>query len=221
MNPLVGSPIQATYTTGNLTAQVGGTNYPPALATMGLAAGLWYFEMKCTQSADNTQNLLGIQSSTGHNNTGDGFGTYLYDYGYYGFTGYIRYNATVTAYGDTWTADDIIGCYMDLTANKLYFAKNGTIQNSGTGWSLQPVADTPTETYRQAIAFYGSSTPIIGAFNFGNGYFGTTAITSPENDEGGIGAFKYDPSDGGASSFDGAAKDFRAICTKNIKLYGG
>jgi len=36
-----------------------------------------------------------------------------------------------------------------------------------------------------------------------------------------VGQFEYDPSRGEASDFDSAAKDFRALCTKNIKAYGG
>jgi len=61
----------------------------------------------------------------------------------------------------------------------------------------------------------GSTT---GEFNFGNGYFGTTVVTSGVADAGGEGTFEYDPS---AGTFDGASKDFRAICTNNIATYGG
>ena len=46
--------------------------------------------------------------------------------------------------------------------------------------------------------------------NFGNGYFGTTAVTSAEADDAGIGAFEYAPPTG-----------YYALCTKNIKAYGG
>ena len=53
--------------------------------------------------------------------------------------------------------------------------------------------------------------------NFGNGYFGTTAVTSGVADAGGVGLFEYDPS---AGTFDGSSKDFRALCTNNIATYG-
>ena len=72
-----------------------------------------------------------------------------------------------------------------------------------------------------AGATYWASVACTFNYNLGNGYFGTSLISSPEADAGSIGAFKYDPSAGGASSFDSSAKDFRAICTKNIKAYGG
>ena len=45
--------------------------------------------------------------------------------------------------------------------------------------------------------------------NFGNGYFGTTAVSTAEADGAGIGAFEYAPPTG-----------FYALCTKNIKTYG-
>ena len=58
--------------------------------------------------------------------------------------------------------------------------------------------------------------------NFGNGVFGTTALTGSEDsdwfaDAGGIGRFKYNPT----QTVDSTSTDYRAICTKNIKAYGG
>ena len=64
----------------------------------------------------------------------------------------------------------------------------------------------------------------VGTFetNFGNGYFGTTVLTGTTyEDANGEGMFKYSPNDSGGSSFDGSAKDFYALTTNNIKLYGG
>ena len=45
--------------------------------------------------------------------------TYSYD----ATDGKIYNSASGTAYGDTFTDDDIIGVYLDLDNNKLYFAK--------------------------------------------------------------------------------------------------
>jgi len=41
--------------------------------------------------------------------------------------------------------------------------------------------------------------------NFGNGYFGTTAVSSAQNPDDGIGIFEYDVPNG-----------YRALCTKSI-----
>ena len=46
--------------------------------------------------------------------------------------------------------------------------------------------------------------------NFGNGYFGTTSHGETNADDAGIGLFKYDVPAG-----------YYALCTKNIKAYGG
>jgi len=54
--------------------------------------------------------------------------------------------------------------------------------------------------------------------NFGATAFGGTAISSGNADANGYGNFEYDPSSG---TFDGASKDFLAICTKNLGSDGG
>ena len=59
------------------------------------------------------------------------------------------------------------------------------------------------------ISYEDSGTATV-ATNFGNGYFGTTAVTSAEADGDGIGAFEYAPPTG-----------YFALCTRNIKAYGG
>ena len=43
------------------------------------------------------------------------------------------------------------------------------------------------------------------SWNFGNGYFGTTAVSSAQNPDDGIGIFEYDVPAG-----------YRALCTKSI-----
>ena len=152
----------------------------------------------------------------------DATGNYLGEdsgqYAYYNVSGNIYTNGAGGAYGDTYTTGDIIGVYLDLTASKLYFAKNGTIQNSGTGYSITAVGSTINGFYFPALGDWNASGSSTYKVNFGNGYFGTDLISSPETDEGGLGQFKYNPSTG---TFDSASKDFRAISTKNIKAYGG
>ena len=67
-------------------------------------------------------------------------------------------------------------------------------------------------------ATWNSTGAAVYETNFGNGYFGTTVVTSGVADAGGEGTFEYDPS---AGTFDGTSKDFRAICTNNLGTYGG
>ena len=196
------------------------TAYGYSRCTQGVAAGKWYWENKVKNIAA-PDYVIGIASKMSTSATswlGSAGETYSYD----ATDGKIYNSASGTAYGDTFTDDDIIGVYLDLDNNKLYFAKNGTVQNSGTGVSITDVFSTESVTtdgvYFPGIGAWSATAGSIYEFNFGNGYFGTDLISSPEADAGGIGAFKYDPS---AGTFDGSSKDFRALCTKNIKAYGG
>ena len=216
LNPLDNHYQGATLSYGSNKVVTSTSAYAYTTATMGVKAGLWYFETKVIDETDNWTNI-GITSwlaRATNKELGDGPDSW----GYMGYDGKIRNNNASVAYGDTYTTGDIIGTYIDLNANKLYFAKNGVLQNSGTGLSITASASTIIGYYFGAMAQYHGSASATYETNFGNGYFGTTAITSPEDDAGGIGAFKYDPS---AGTFDSASKDFRAICSKNIKAYGG
>ena len=112
---------------------------------------------------------------------------------------------------------------MDLEDNKIYVAKNGTIQNSGTGIAITAAASVVSGTGLYTPAFGDEhSTSSTYSANFGNGSFGSTQLTGTTySDDDSNGTFKYSPNDGGASSFDGSAKNFYAICTNNIATYGG
>ena len=184
-------------------------------ATMGLAAGLWYFEVKVVASTTIAV-VLGVSTKNSTSAT-DYLGSNSDSYSYYGENGKSITGGSQSTYGDTYTDDDIIGVYLDLTANKLYFAKNGTVQNSGTGLSITAAASTTGGFYLPSAGDYDSVNNVTLAFNFGNGYFGTTAISGAVADAGGEGQFKYNPSTG---TFDGSSKDFRAICTDNLATYG-
>ena len=175
-----------------------------------------------TNSAASQQTLTGITGDIVQKTTAAGteLGDTAYEYALFAEDGKIRTNNANAAYGSTAASqNDIIQCYLDLTANKIYFAVNDTIENSGTGFTITAASLTPAGIYLPAAGYWGAAASFD--WNFGNGYFGTTAVTSAVADEGGVGAFEYDPSRGGAAIFDSSAKDFRAICTKNLYTYGG
>ena len=44
----------------------------------------------------------------------------------------VKHNGSLTGSFASYGSGDIIGVYADLDNNKLYFSKNGTLQNSGT-----------------------------------------------------------------------------------------
>jgi hypothetical protein len=189
------------------------SGYAPNLSTVALTQGKWYFEVKyVSRSSSDNYNLIGIKS-TQITNT-NYLGQNQHDYGYYSDSGnYYTNNAAVT-YGDSYDQGDIIGCYLDLDNNKLYFAKNGTVQNSGTGISITDPASTPLGYYFFAVGDYGQSLTIVNEINFGSP---VNTISSGNADPNGYGNFEYDPSSG---TFDGASKSFYALNTKNLAEYG-
>tara|TARA_R100001086_G_scaffold62395_1_gene28952 strand:+ start:28 stop:297 length:270 start_codon:yes stop_codon:yes gene_type:complete len=65
------------------------------------------------------------------------------------------------------------------------------------------------EFYIPAVSLYGFNGAPQCQVNFGEGRFGTTAVSSSNSDAASIGSFEYDPLSG-----------FYSICTKNIKNYG-
>ena len=128
----------------------------------------------------------------------------------------MRDDTSIATGYTTWQADgDILGCYIDMDNSKLYWAMNGTIQASGTGISFDGGFDDED--------FILPMVQVINldklSVNFGNPAT-NFAIASGNADANGYGNFEFDPSDGGNSSFDSAAKDFYAICTKNLAEFG-
>tara|TARA_B100000282_G_C31574457_1_gene418166 strand:- start:311 stop:772 length:462 start_codon:yes stop_codon:yes gene_type:complete len=117
--------------------------------------------------------------------------------------------------------NDIIGCAFDLDNKKFYFHKNGTYisiggsvgdptsGSTGTGafGTLGNGLNSSTALYVPAVwnESYGTASSV--AFNFGNGYFGTTAVSSAGTNASNIGIFEYDVPTG-----------YTALSTKGLNL---
>ena len=220
----------STFTNGNTTVKNTNANWGSLGGTLCAKSGKWYYEVIGGNTTGPGYMHYGFCSTEYFANGGSSAGVQgepgtlinYPSYSQYGNSGNIYYNTTTangqnSSYGDTYANTDYIGVFLDLDNSKMYWSKNGTIQNSGTGFTIDNANSdfwTPlTGTYIDAT---GHET------NFGNGVFGTTALGGTTySDENGEGTFKYSPNDGGASSFDGSAKNFYALCTNNIKLYGG
>jgi len=214
MNPLDNFYPASTFTEGNLKVVSGSSPYSSNTATFGLSSGKWYYEFKYL-ARGGSEDLwhVGIKSTQDTSNS-QMLGHFANDYGYRAYNGKVRNNNGDITYGDTFAINDIIGVYIDLDNNKLYFAKNGTVQNSGTGISITAVASTPLGVYLPAISWNDGSTTGTCSLNFGSPMDDTGGNT----DANGYGDFEYNPSSG---TFDGASKSFYAICTKNLAEFGG
>ena len=219
MNPLDNYFAASTFSEGNCKIVTTASKYTFNTGTFGLTAGKWYFEVKNSVSSDGNKNLIGISAVPSDAAT-NYLGEDAYMWGYYGNNGNMITGASSSSYGTAYANNDIVGVFIDLDNNKLYTADNGTINNSGTGVSLTAVASTTSGVYFPALGDYASG-GTAGEFEVNFGGCPAYTISSAVADANGYGAFEYDPSDGGSSSFDSAAKDFLAICTKNLGSDGG
>ena len=189
------------YTTSN-----SGSNYGYRLSTIGLSSGKWYAETKYTSSSN--QALIGIRSKLATAAV-HYIGYYNDDWGLYVNGEVYNNNSNIGDLGASWTSGDIIGTYIDLDNNKLYFSKNGALYSS-TGLSITAAASTTTGFYFFGATEWNSSGNGTFELNVGNPTF--SLANTPITDANGYGAFEYSPTITG----DGASKDFLALCTANL-----
>jgi hypothetical protein len=222
--PSVEIGSSAFYEYGGTNVRSSTSNWVAGVSGIYLNQGKWYFEMQPGATTDAEFGIAG-ESKIQNGGTSGGVNGRLfyyednkgYAYAYSAANGQIYFSTpsdgTQTAsYGNSFGTSDFVGCFADLDNNKLYFSKNGTIQNSGTGYTIQ------SGIY---YAFGANSYNANTSLNFGNGTFKGVKLTGTTYaDANGEGIFKYSPNQGGASNFDSAAKNFYAINTKNIKEFG-
>ena len=218
LNPLDNYYVNSTYSNGNTTITTPTSAYTWATTTLGVSTGKWYFENYVSTGASTTENMTGIAAGPSISST-EQLGGEPDTYSYYGGGQIWADGSAAVSAMPTYTAGDYIGCAFDLDNNKIYWHKNGTYINSGdpsagTGGQtiIAPDAQTfanRTGFYFAAVGDYSSTHGGVYNINMGNGYFGTTAVTSTNADDAGIGSFEYDVPTG-----------YYALCTKNIKVYG-
>jgi hypothetical protein len=215
LNPLFYAASTYTLLNGNLTTNGTSSNADRSLyGTIGASSGKYYFETKIngTNSGDSNNIRVGIVSDdqvvqTANNGT---FFSTSRGYAYYGQDGSKRNNGSSASYGDTFTTGNIIGCAFDLDNNKIYWSKNGVWQNSGDPTSGATGTGSAYNlatgySYLPAISNYYTEDKV--SINFGNGYFGTTAVASAGTNASGNGIFEYDVPTG-----------YTALSTKGLNL---
>ena len=196
INPLYNvTTFNGSKLSNNNTTAACSTNYKGViLSTLGASTGKYYFEAKITNADDFG---VGITDDAISLNTwSPSSGNYVF----YLTDGSIRRPSGSTSSGTTYTTNDIIGVAWNATDSEVTFYKNGSAIASA--YSVEGTQGT----MMFAIADVGTSSDNTVHCNFGNGYFGTTAVSSAENPDDGIGIFEYDVPAG-----------YRALCTKSIK----
>jgi hypothetical protein len=198
-NAVVAPYSAPTLSNGNTKVTNNSANWQGAKGTIGVSQGKWYWEGRFDSTTfsynhgviDESVNFSAINpmNATGYT------GFYNTD------GGEMKKDATdTTANYGTFGTNDIIGIALNMDSKQISIYKNGTIHVSNFALST-----TSTLVFPCTVYYDGG----VCSYNFGNGIFGTTAITSPVSDGAGLGKFQYTVPSG-----------YYALCTKNINVYG-
>jgi len=196
-----------TLANGNL-AWTQSASWNGVTGTLGMSVGKYYWEIKAGGVNPGGAIVVGVAGVNFDITSEPGSGT---DSWRYRSDDGTKRNSTASAYGDTWTSGDIIGIALDLDNSAIWFSKNGVWQNSATiseienGTTTNSAFTNINELVVPVVGTYNSSS--ASYINFGNGYFGTTAVASAGTNTSGIGIFEYDVPAG-----------YTALCTKGLNL---
>ncbi len=222
MNPIdvSGNPAPPTFANGNLSVDaVSVSQNATARSTLAVSSGKWYVEAKQVGTASPEFmriGIIGADSSTYvTSNTALPFHTT--GYAYKSSNGYKGNNSTESSYGDSYTNGDIIGIAFDADNGTIWFSKNGTWQNSATQSEIEAGTTTNsafsgismTRDFMFGSSMGGATSGLKYEWNFGSGFFGTTAVASANADANGHGAMEYAVPSG-----------YYTLNTKNLKEFG-
>ena len=215
-----------TIANGGNTVTTNQTNYIYQGASLGVNKGKWYWEVKFLTAGNYM--LCGITdqpnpSTVAHWVLGSG----AYDYAIYygngstgGGNGHLIANGgagpsnTPGQFMGALSAGDIMTFALDCDNNTLKIGTNGNWANGSnatdqtfantTAKAITAVGSTNTGFYFPGCGDYSSATSVL-QYNFGNGYFGTTAVSSAGTNASNLGIFEYDVPTG-----------YTALCTKGL-----
>ena len=139
-------------------------NYRSGMASFGVSSGKWYWEYVVTAVGNDT--ILGISSNPSVT-IASYPGNDALSWGYEAQVGNKYNNGSFSAYGATYTTNDVIGIAFDADAGSLTFYKNGVSQ--GVAYS-----GLASGIY---YAAFGLGTSSTGSANFGQRPFAYTPPT--------------------------------------------
>jgi hypothetical protein len=227
LNPLTN---QGSYTFehGNNSLEGNNTNaWTKAIgSTLGASSGKYYWEVKQVAGSHTDYNIFGFMkaanimdtssntySSGNQNSIQTASGNSVVVYGQSGtHASFVKIAGSLTSITD----NDIVSFALDLDNRKCWLAKNGVWVDDDSGnangssintnYPLWNTDDITADTVYMpcSVQYYDPKCQ----YNFGNGFFGTTAITSAGSNGNGS-LFEYDVPSG-----------YYALNTKNINTYG-
>ena len=196
LNPLSSGTDQA-FSKGNNEIANSTTNWNSTLGTLAFGTGKYYFEgTRIGSGGSNTANIgITLSSKFGGNHSGVDAGRIMYS-----SNGYV--------YKDAWSLSNdnivtigsgvVIGVSLDTINGILKFYNNGSLVSTTTNNLLK----SSNNEFIPACATYAGGK---WRLNFGNGYAGTTPVSSAGTNASGNGIFEYDiqPTDATALSTKG------------------
>jgi hypothetical protein len=213
-NPLYRWNYNSTQTNGNTSFAGTQNQWQGASSTLGISKGKWYFEAKITNdnglSNGSTAMMIGFMGLDDYilsNPSRNLVGLYSYDGGEIFVADTSNNFATTADYG-TFATNDIMGVALDYDNELISYYKNGSAIATNFDYGATPYSSTLKDGKTITPVFVSYGTNAVSA-NFGNGYFGTTAVASGNADGAGYGIFEYAPPTG-----------YYSLCTKNINTYG-
>ena len=192
-NPLNDPNVDCTYSNGNTTVTNTG-QWRGFTSTLGMWSGKWYTEFKITGT--NAQDGIafgigkaGVSTSTYNMEAGNNGYASKYAYGYERWAmnaNKTNNNSSTGGYGTIMAENDIGMIAFDAENGTIWTGVNGTWDNSATSGEI--AAGTTTNAMFSSIvvddpffftcSIEGTSVSPYVNWNFGNGYFGITAISS-------------------------------------------
>ena len=211
-------------TKGNTRVDISSAQKGCLRSTLGVSSGKWYWEAKIISKSKGFYGICNDEafktSSASIQGTTTASGVWFYENGpyYYAFN-HQNNNTSI----DSIANNDILCFALDMDNHAFYVRKNDSAwMNSGNPASGASRTGSIPELFtngRDVLTnhdevfinhYVDSSTGSTSAeYNFGSGFFGTTAVASANADGNGIGAFEYTVPTG-----------YYALCTKNIKEFG-
>ena len=209
--------VACTLSNGSTKSQITSatSKYAPG-STIKVSSGKWYAEFKCNSNGGAEQQAVGLygdEQNASSNDQGVGKANDSYSWR---SDGEWMVDNTGSPDFNSYGSGDIISIALDLDNNYLYFAKNGVWENSGDptsgatgtgGKSITAASGVVDGVYSMGAGSNSSGNLSDWSANFGNGYFGTTAVASAGTNASGIGIFEYDVPTG-----------YTALSTKGLNL---
>ena len=195
----------STFEHGNTTLDNTSSGGGYGFSTLGMTSGKYYFEAKCTEVAriavgvGDANFVQGLDNTWYNFNPSNAIGM-IYDGGLY-------YNNTSNSayYGSAIQTNDIVQIALDMDNYRMWFGINGTWLNSATQTQIEngtATYDVTTKIGTQNVINNGEPMHFFVAdisgsgvgsasVNFGNGTFGTSAVTSAGTSASTPGTFEY------------------------------